>query len=61
MCVGGLAFTTAASSYFNLFLLAANLQNLCSYFNNFEFSRVSYILKSEELNLFVQFLLRKQK
>jgi putative peptidoglycan lipid II flippase len=104
MGVGGLALATAASSYFNLFLLAAYLKkrigrlglkkilfsfskslfasvitgiaawNVCRISENLfisvpisiisglaAFAAVSYILKSEELNLFMQFLSRKQK
>jgi putative peptidoglycan lipid II flippase len=104
MGVGGLAFATAASSYFNLFLLVVYLKkrigrlglkkilfssskslfasvitgiaawNACRISENLfisvsisiisglvVFAAVSYMLKSEELNLFMQFLSRKQK
>jgi putative peptidoglycan lipid II flippase len=104
MGVGGLALATAASSYFNLFLLATYLKkrigrlglkkilfssskslfasvitgiaawNACKISENLfisvfisiisglvAFAAVSYILKSEELNLLIQFLSRKQK
>jgi putative peptidoglycan lipid II flippase len=104
MGVGGLALATAASSYFNLFLLAVYLKkrigrlglkkilfssskslfasiitgitawSVCRISENLfisvpisiisglaAFVAVSYILKSEELNSFMQFLSRKQK
>jgi putative peptidoglycan lipid II flippase len=104
MGIGGLALATAASSYFNMLLLAAYLKkrigrlglkkilfssskslfasvitgiaawNACGISKNLfisvsiaiisglvTFTAVSYMLKSEELNLLIQFLSRKQK
>jgi putative peptidoglycan lipid II flippase len=104
MGVGGLALATAASSYFNLFLLVVYLKkrigklgikkilfssskslfasvitgittwNVCRISENLfisvsisiisglvVFAVASYMLKSEELNLFMQFFSRKQK